>query len=288
MPDRPVYTFKTATKEIELGKETLIMGVLNCTPDSFSDGGSYTDTESMINKALSMIEEGARLIDIGGESTRPGSQPVTEEEELKRVIPVIEGLRKKSDILISIDTTKAAVAEEAIKAGADIINDISGFKMDPQMKQVAIDSKAGCMLMHMRGTPQTMQQFLEYEDIVNDIILYFEDIITDLKEAGISKQSIIIDPGIGFSKNVGQNLTLIRRLAEFNILNCPILLGTSRKSFIGHVLDKKDPQDRVWGTAASVAIGIANGAHIVRVHDIPEMADVSRLADAILTPNNYN
>lgn len=282
MSKRPVYNFKTARKTIELGKETLIMGVLNCTPDSFSDGGSYENVDSMVKRALEMIEQGAGLIDIGGESTRPGSEPVDEAEELKRVVPVIQKLREQSEILISIDTTKAAVAQAAIEAGADIINDISGFKIDPKMKQVAINTQAGCMLMHMRGTPQTMQQFLDYEDIVQDIISYFEEIIRDLVSSGIDRKCLMIDPGIGFSKNVEQNLTLIRQLADFEKLKLPILLGTSRKSFIGHVLEKTDPTDRVWGTAASIAIGIANGAHVVRVHDIKEMSDVTRLSDAIL------
>ena len=282
MPKRPVYTFKTARKEIQLGQETLIMGVLNCTPDSFSDGGSYEDVDAMVNRALEMINQGAGLIDIGGESTRPGSEPVSEAEELKRVVPVIKSLRQKSDALISIDTTKANVARAAIEAGADIINDISGFKIDSDMKQVAIDTQAGCMLMHMRGTPQTMQQFLEYDDLVEDIISYFKGIIADLTKAGIKHECLMIDPGIGFSKNIEQNLTLIRQLSDFESLKLPILLGTSRKSFIGHVLGKQDPTDRVWGTAASIAIGIANGAHVVRVHDIAEMSDVSRLSDAIL------
>ncbi|MCH2207971.1 MAG: dihydropteroate synthase [Lentisphaerales bacterium] len=282
MSKRPVYNFKSARKTLELGKQTLIMGVLNCTPDSFSDGGSYEDINAMVNRALEMIDQGAGLIDIGGESTRPGSEPVFEEEELKRVIPVIKKLREKSDILISIDTTKAKVAEAAIAAGADIINDISGFKIDPKMKQVAIDTKAGCMLMHMRGTPQTMQQFLEYDDIVEDIISYFQEIIDDLVSSGIDRQCLMIDPGIGFSKNVEQNLTLIRQLTDFEKLKLPILLGTSRKSFIGHVLGKQDPTDRVWGTAASIAIGIANGAHVVRVHDIKEMSDVARLSDSLI------
>ena len=279
---RPIYKFKTARKEIELGVETLIMGVLNCTPDSFSDGGSYKGTDTMVNRALEMTKQGADLIDIGGESTRPGSEPVNETEELSRVIPVIKKLREKSDILISIDTTKAAVAKAAVEAGADIINDISGFKMDPDMKQVAVETKAGCMLMHMRGTPQTMQQFLEYDDIVKDIISYFEDIIDDLIKSGIDRQCIMIDPGIGFSKDVEQNLILIRQLKDFESLKLPILLGTSRKSFIGHILNKKDPKDRVWGTAASIAIGIANGAHVVRVHDIHEMTDVAKISDAIM------
>ncbi|MCM8536734.1 MAG: dihydropteroate synthase [Lentisphaeraceae bacterium] len=282
MSSRTLCNFKTARKTITLGKETLIMAVLNCTPDSFSDGGSHEDTTAMVNHALEMIDQGAGLIDIGGESTRPGAKAVSEEEELSRVIPVIEALRKKSDILISIDTTKSNVARQAIEAGADIINDISAFKIDPKMKDVALETGAGCMLMHMRGTPQTMQQFLEYDDLIEDILTYFKETIKELTDFGIDEKCLMIDPGIGFSKNVDQNLQIIKELNLFSELNLPILLGTSRKSFIGHVLNKTNPQDRVWGTAASIAIGISNGAHAVRVHDITEMTDVAKLCDVLI------
>jgi dihydropteroate synthase len=281
MSKRPLYTFKTPRKSIELGKETIIMGVLNCTPDSFSDGGSYQNRKRSLERALEMITQGAKIIDIGGESTRPGAAAVNEKEELSRVLPIIKDLRSESDTLISIDTTKAAVAKAAIEAGADIINDISAFKSDPQMKVVAKETGAGCMLMHMRGTPQTMQDFLDYNDIVQDVVLYFQEVIDELTAFGIDRQSLMIDPGIGFSKNVEQNLTLIRQLGDFKTLGLPILLGTSRKSFIGKILEKDDPNERVWGTAASIAIGIANGAHVVRVHDISEMADVARLSDCL-------
>lgn len=276
------YTFKTAQRSIEINNKTLIMAVLNVTPDSFSDGGSYTDTESAVNKALEMIAQGADIIDIGGESTRPGAEPVSLDEEIKRTVPVIKALREKSDVLISIDTTKARVAELAIEAGADIINDISAFKRDPQMISVAVKTGAGAMLMHMRGTPQTMQQDLHYEDLVGEIKQYFSDIISELEKAGIDKQKLMIDPGIGFSKNTRQNLQLINNLDQLLTFGIPILLGTSRKSFIGKILKRDNPAERVWGTAASISVGICKGAAVVRVHDIDEMKQAALICDAIL------
>ncbi len=276
------YNFKTAHRSIEINNKTLIMAVLNVTPDSFSDGGSYSTIESAVNSALKMIELGADIIDIGGESTRPGAEPVSLEEEIKRTVPVIAALREKSDVLISIDTTKSEVARQAIKAGADIINDISAFKMDPGMTQVAVDTGAGAMLMHMRGTPQTMQNDLHYDDLIGEIKNYFSDIISELEKVGIEKNRLMIDPGIGFSKNVEQNLQLINQLDKFLEFNVPILLGTSRKSFIGKVLNLEKPAERIWGTAASISVGICKGASVVRVHDINEMKQISSLTDAIL------
>jgi len=258
------------------------MAVLNVTPDSFSDGGSYSSVDTAVEKALEMIKQGADIIDIGGESTRPGAVPVLLEKELKRTVPVITALRKKSEVLISIDTTKAEVARKAIKAGADIINDISAFKIDPEMKQVAVETGAGAMLMHMRGTPQTMQNDLHYDDLIGEIKSYFSEIIEDLEQAGIDRQKLMIDPGIGFSKNVEQNLQLINQLDQFLEFNVPILLGTSRKSFIGKVLKLGNPSERIWGTAASISVGICKGATVVRVHDIDEMKQISSLTDAIL------
>ena len=275
------YKYKTAHRIIEINR-TLIMAVLNVTPDSFSDGGSYNSVDVAVEKAMEMIAQGADIIDIGGESTRPGSKPVSFEEELNRTVPVIKALRKVSEVPISIDTTKSEVALKALKAGADIINDISGFKIDPNMKNVAAETGAGSMLMHMRGTPQTMQNDLHYDDLFGEIKSYFDDIITDLEKSGISRDTLMIDPGIGFSKNVEQNLQLINHLDQFLDFNVPILLGTSRKSFIGKVLDIENPSDRVWGTAASIAIGICRGASVVRVHDISQMAQIAKLSDAIL------
>lgn len=275
------YKYKTAHRIIEINR-SLIMAVLNVTPDSFSDGGSYKSVEITVDKAMEMIAQGADIIDIGGESTRPGSKPVSVEEELNRTVPVIKALRKVSAVPISIDTTKSEVALKALRAGADIINDISGFKIDPNMKNVAAETGAGSMLMHMRGTPQTMQNDLHYDDLIGEIKSYFNDIFADLEKSGIARDTLMIDPGIGFSKNVEQNLQLINHLDQFLDFNVPILLGTSRKSFIGKVLDIENPSDRVWGTAASIAIGICRGASVVRVHDISQMAQIAKLSDAIL------
>ena len=276
------YSFKTARGSIEIKNKTLIMAVLNVTPDSFSDGGSYDNVKSAVDKTLEMIEQGADIIDIGGESTRPGAEKISELIEIKRVIPVIKSIRELSNIPISIDTTKSEVARQAIAAGADIINDISAFKIDPEMKKVALETGAGAMLMHMRGTPQTMQDNLHYNDLVGEIKDYFSDTINELISLGINKQSLMIDPGIGFSKNVEQNLQLINQLDEFLSFDIPVLLGTSRKSFIGKILKLENPTERIWGTAASIAIGITKGASVVRVHDINEMKQVSSIADAIL------
>ena len=276
------YSFKTAHNTIEIKNKTLIMAVLNVTPDSFSDGGSYADVKTAVKNAMQMVEQGADIIDIGGESTRPGAEKVSQETELKRVIPVIKSIRELSIVPISIDTTKSEVARQAIAAGADIINDISAFKMDPEMKNVALETGAGAMLMHMRGTPQTMQANLHYDDLLGEIKDYFKETIEELLSLGISKNALMIDPGIGFSKNAEQNLEIINKLDQFLDFEVPILLGTSRKSFIGKVLGLENPAERIWGTAASIAIGISKGAAVVRVHDIKEMKQVSMLTDAIL------
>ena len=276
------YSFKTAHSTIEIKNKTLIMAVLNVTPDSFSDGGSYADVKCAVKNAMQMVEQGADIIDIGGESTRPGAEKVSQETELKRVIPVIKSIRELSIVPISIDTTKSEVARQAIAAGADIINDISAFKMDPEMKNVALETGAGAMLMHMRGTPQTMQENLHYDDLIGEIKDYFKETIEELLSLAISKNALMIDPGIGFSKNAEQNLEIINKLDQFLDFEVPILLGTSRKSFIGKVLGLEHPAERIWGTAASIAIGISKGAAVVRVHDIKEMKQVSMLTDAIL------
>jgi len=262
----------------------MIMAVLNVTPDSFSDGGLYIEPQVAVEHALERIAARPSLIAVGTDSTRPGPDPVSAEEEIRRVVPAIEALRAVSDVAISIDTTKAAVARAAIAAGADIINDISGFKRDPEMLSVAAETGAGCMIMHMRGTPQTMQQpeNLIYDDLAGEIFSFFEQQIAELEAAGVERNQLMIDPGIGFSKSAEQNLELINRLDEFLPLELPILLGTSRKSFIGKVLDRPEAAERVWGTAASIAVGIVRGARVVRVHDIAEMHDVCRLTDAIL------
>jgi dihydropteroate synthase len=263
---------------------THIMGVLNVTPDSFSDGGEFNTMDDAIEQAIAMANAGVDIIDIGGESARPGSVAVSELEEHDRVIPVIQALRQQSafdHIPISIDTTKAAVAAAAIAAGADIINDISGATFDPEMLTTMAKLQVPIILMHIRGNPKTMQQQTDYQDLVPEIIGWLEARINAAVAAGVDRDVISIDPGIGFAKNLEQNLELLRRLPEFRQLDCPMLIGVSRKRFIGHILDRPDAKQRVWGTAAACSAAIAQGAHILRVHDVAEMRDVARVADAI-------
>jgi dihydropteroate synthase len=258
------------------------MGILNVTPDSFYDGGRYAQPEAAVRRALQMVEEGADILDIGGESTRPGSQPVSEEEELCRVLPVIEAIRERTDVPLSIDTTKSRVAERALQAGACMVNDISGLGFDPRMAEVVAQHGALCCIMHIQGTPQTMQRNPHYEDVVRDISRYFEQRLALAERAGIPREHIWLDPGIGFGKTVEHNLDILRRLRELTMLGLPLLVGTSRKSFIGKVLGDLPPEERLEGTAATVAIAIINGANAVRVHDVKEMVRVARMTDAVL------
>jgi dihydropteroate synthase len=263
-----------------LGKQTLLMGVLNVTPDSFSDGGFFFDKKNAISRALRMVEEGADIIDIGGESTRPGSKPIELEEELRRVIPVIESLEKEVDVPISIDTYKSAVAQRAIEAGAQIINDISGLHFDPSLAQVAAREDSPLILMHIRGTPETMQKDVHYSSLFSEIIRYLKDSIFAAESAGLDPEQIIIDPGIGFGKTVEDNLLILKHLYEFRILGKPILLGTSRKSFIGKILNA-EVENRLEGTLSSLAIGVFNGAHIIRSHDVLQAKKAIAVADAV-------
>ncbi len=264
-----------------LGKRTLIMGILNATPDSFSDGGEYNSLDNAVEHALQMLEDGADIIDIGGESTRPGAIPVDAQEEIQRVVPVIKALRKTTEACISIDTHKAIVAEAACDAGANMINDVSSGTLDAEMPDVA--SRSGCpvILMHMRGTPQTMQAMTDYANIMEDIYMFLNERIDCFIEAGCNRDSMIVDPGFGFGKTPEQNLEILRRLAELKNLGCPLLIGTSRKSTIGKILGDVSVNNRLEGTAATVAIAIANGADIVRVHDVQQMARVAKMSDAI-------
>ena len=261
------------------------MGVLNVTPDSFSDGGVFFDRKSAISHGLDMVEEGADIIDIGGESTRPGSKPLELEEELRRVIPVIESLAKEVKIPISIDTYKSTVAQRAIEAGAQIINDISGLHFDPSLAQVAAREDTPLVLMHIRGTPETMQKDVRYGSLFSEIIQYLKDSIQLAENAGLDPRQIIIDPGIGFGKTVEDNLLIIKNLFEFCILGKPILLGTSRKSFIGKILNT-EADNRMEGTLSSVAIGVFNGAHIIRSHDVLQTRKAIAVADAIRLAGN--
>lgn len=261
--------------------KTYIMGILNVTPDSFFDGGKYSDRDRAIARAFQLIEEGADIIDIGGESTRPGSSPVTIDEELKRVIPVIEEIAKRVDIPISIDTYKAKVAEEAINAGASIINDISGFRFDPEMPYIAAKYDTPVVLMHIKGTPKDMQKNPQYDALIPEIIEYLRTSIVIAKNAGVRDDKIIIDPGIGFGKLPEHNLQILRDLKVFSLLGKPILIGVSRKSFIGKILNDAPPEARLEGTAAAVAVSIINGANIIRVHDVAYISKIVKVVDAI-------
>ena len=272
--------FEAKGKKWLLEKQTLVMGILNITPDSFYDGEKYLKKEEAVKKALRMMEAGADIIDVGGESSRPGSQPVSVNEELKRVIPVIKQVAKISDIVVSVDTTKAEVAKQAIEAGAQIVNDISALRFDPRMAKICAEKKAGVVLMHMRGTPATMQTDVNYHDLMSDIFNHLEKRIAFAVKAGIKRQRIAIDPGIGFGKSPEDNLKIINRLSEFKALGRPIILGTSRKSFIGKILGL-DAKDRLEGSIATIAAGILHGASIVRVHDVKEARMAADMIDAI-------
>lgn len=263
----------------ELGTRTLIMGILNVTPDSFSDGGLYLQHERAIAQGLKLAEDGADIIDVGGESTRPGANPVPVKEELRRVIPVIEGLRKESQIMISIDTYKAPVAEAALAAGAEMVNDISALRFDKAMTSLLAEHDLPVVLMHMQGEPRTMQENPRYNDVVSEVSEFLRERIAAAVAAGIAE--IIIDPGIGFGKTVEHNLEILRRLAELKALGRPILIGPSRKSFIGQ-LTGAPLDERLPGTIASVVLGIAGGADIVRVHDVLEIKRAVQVADAII------
>lgn len=275
-----IAEMQIGSRHFDFRKKTVLMGVLNITPDSFYDGGKHIQVTAAVEAALRMTAEGADIIDIGGESTRPGAEPVDEKTELDRVIPVIRELRKKSDIPISIDTYKSGVAEKALKAGADMVNDISGLSFDPQLAPVIARSGAAVCLMHIRGTPRNMQQNPHYENLIDEILHFLEASVRRASGAGISRNKIIIDPGIGFGKTLADNYTILRYLKEFESLGQPILIGLSRKSLIGKLLDLP-PEQRLPGSLAGLAIAINNGAAIVRVHDVRESRQAVAVADAI-------
>ena len=272
-------------KAFEWGKRTYLMGVLNVTPDSFSDGGDFSTIESALAQAENMVKSGLDIIDIGGQSTRPGAAEISLEEEIDRVIPVVQILRQKAEIFgsvpISVDTTRSQVAKAAVEVGADIVNDISGATFDSEMLSTVAHLKVPIILMHIRGTPQTMQKLTDYRDLIGEIREFLESRIAAAVAAGIDKSHIILDPGIGFAKNYSQNLEILQQLAKFRGLDCPILVGVSRKSFIGHILNQPLAKQRIWGTAAACTGAIANSADILRVHDVREMHDVCLVADAI-------
>lgn len=266
------------------GQRTYLMGILNVTPDSFSDGGQFSCLETALAQAHYLADVGADILDIGGQSTRPQAVEISLEEELDRVIPVVRAVRQALSIPISVDTTRAAVAKAAIAAGANLVNDISGATFDAAMLPTVAELGVPIVLMHLRGTPQTMQTLTDYQDLVGEIKAFLAQRIAAAIAAGIEPSQIAIDPGIGFAKTAPQNLELLRHLPEFRSLGCPVLVGPSRKSFIGHILNQPDPQARVWGTAAASCAVVAGGADILRVHDVREMRDVCRVADAIWRP----
>lgn len=271
-------------KKLDLSSRTHLMGILNVTPDSFSDGGRFFKSEDAVRQGMKMAEEGADLIDVGGESTRPGSNPLPKEEELSRVIPVIRSLVKKTDIPISIDTYKADVARRALDAGAQMINDISALRFDPEMKKVVREFQVPVVLMHIKGTPKNMQKDPSYEDVIAEITEYLKQSIEIARDVGINRDKIIIDPGIGFGKRLQDNLNILKNLKEFSILKCPVLIGVSRKSFIGKILDLP-MEERLEGSLAALAAAVMNGANIVRVHDVKQSKRVAGIVDAILKAN---
>lgn len=269
----------------DFSERTYVMGILNITPDSFSDAGRFLNHRDALDHAKRMVDEGADIIDVGGESTRPGAKPVPLEEEHKRVIPFIEKLASQIDIPISIDTTKAEVAKDALKAGAAMINDISALRFDPQMASLVSEHGVPVVLMHMRGIPETMQHHPVYDSLISEIHDFLKERIEYAESMGIDSQRIIIDPGIGFGKSVPDgNLSIIKHLASFKDLGKPILVGMSRKAFIGNVLGI-GIEEREEGTAATVSLAIHNGAHIVRVHDVGKMKRVVKMVDAVLAVN---
>lgn len=263
------------------GARTRIMGIVNVTPDSFSDGGEYFDAESAIECGLRLAEAGADCLDVGGESTRPGAEPVSEAEEIRRTAPVVRELAHATNTPISIDTTKAGVAEAAIDAGASIVNDVSAFRTDPRMLGLLSATRVGAIAMHMRGTPKTMQSMTDYDDLIADVLGLFRDTLERWESAGIDPQRLMFDPGIGFGKTVAQNLDLMAATPRLRELGRPILLGPSRKSFIGKILGIDSPAARVWGTVGVCAVAAVLHADVLRVHDVAEVAQSVRMADAL-------
>jgi dihydropteroate synthase len=285
MNRRPHFRWRLPSRMLALGERTLVMGVLNVTPDSFSDGGDYLRPQSAVKRALAMEAAGADILDIGGESTRPGAESVSAEEELQRVVPVLRLLQGRLKIAISIDTSKEVVADAAAQAGAEILNDVTALRGDLAIAEIARRRKMGVVLMHMRGAPRTMQQGNFARDVMKDIASGLRQALKRAEKSGIPKAQIVLDPGIGFGKSHKQNYELLGRLGELARLGCPLLAGTSRKSFLGRTLGNAPAERRIWGTAATVTAAILNGAHIVRVHDVEEMVQIARVADEVLSAN---
>ena len=287
MAPRKIFHLRLRSGVLTLGKRTLVMGVLNVTPDSFSDGGQFLDKKRAVQHALAMERDGADVMDIGAESTRPASEGISVREELARLLPVLEALRGKLKIPISVDTQKAAVAHAALRAGAEMVNDISGLSKDPELARVVAAHGAPLILMHMRGTPPTMQKGPFARDVLRDVLSGLRRSLATAQKYGVRRSQIVIDPGIGFGKSYRQNYELLTKLPELAKLGFPLLVGASRKGFLGATLAKNGKpapsRERIWGTAAAVTASILNGAHLVRVHDVKEMKQVAMVTDALLS-----
>ena len=286
---RKIFRLKLPSRTLVLGERTLLMGVLNVTPDSFSDGGQFLDARRAIERALTIESAGADVLDIGGESTRPGSSSTPAREELARVLPVLQGLRGRLKIPISIDTQKAEVAEAAVDAGAQMINDVSGLRFDARLAELAARRCLPLILMHLRGEPRTMQKSGFARNVLGEVTKGLRKSLSVALKAGVAKSQIILDPGIGFGKSFAQNYELLEKMPMIAKLGYPLLVGSSRKGFLGRTLAREGqpapPLDRIWGTAATVTAAILNGAHLVRVHDVAEMVQVARVADCLVNPS---
>lgn len=280
MNPTPLFTLSWLEYTLNLSRRTHVMGVINVTPDSFSDGGQFLEKDRAVEQALQLAGDGADLIDIGGESTRPYSKGISADEEMNRVIPVIEALKKELRIPISIDTLKAQVAREALRSGASMVNDISAFRLDPEMASVVAQAGVPVILMHMKGTTADMQVAPTYGDVASEIITFLRSVMDQAVRSGVRRDRIIVDPGIGFGKTFDHNLEILKELGRLQCLEAPILVGSSRKAFIGRILDKK-VHERDTGTMATVAAAVMNGAHIVRVHNVKQAVETVRVIDAI-------
>ena len=274
--------WKIRDREIDLSRRALVMGIINATPDSFSDGGSFLDPQAALAHGLRMVAEGAEILDVGGESTRPGAQGVSADEEIQRVLPVIRALRRESQVLISIDTSKAAVARAALDAGADIINDVTGLRGDPDMSALAASSKAGVVIMHMQGEPRTMQVSPAYDDVVSEVGEFFRQALAGAIASGIDPMCIALDPGIGFGKSPEHNRRLLAELSAFLPLGRPLLVGVSRKSFLGWLAGSAAMDDRFWPGVALTSLCRERGARILRVHDVKPHTEALRMTEAII------
>lgn len=274
--------WKIRDRELDLSRRALVMGIINATPDSFSDGGSFLNPADAVAHGKKLVAEGAEILDIGGESTRPGAESVSASEEMDRVLPVIRALRRESEVMISIDTSKASVARAALEAGADIINDVTGLRGDPEMPQLAASSQAGVVIMHMQGEPRTMQVAPRYDDVVREVGEFFRQALDRAVRYGINPMRIALDPGIGFGKTPEHNRCLLANLSAFLEFQRPLLVGLSRKSFLGWLIGSSKMEDRFWPGVALTSLCRERGARIVRVHDVKSHTDALRMTEAIL------